>query len=98
MTKRDKLIKASNLDYYLSLQYPVILIPDPDDGTWYARIPILVGCMSDGATPAEALAALETVKALWFETSIKHGHQIPEPERIDMATVELRQRGDVEPA
>jgi predicted RNase H-like HicB family nuclease len=86
------------LDYYLSLPYPIVLIPYQEDGAWYARIPLLTGCMADGATPAQALAALEEVKRLWFEASLKHGHTIPEPEPLDIATLELRQRGDVEPA
>lgn len=84
--------------YYLSLPYPVVLIPDVEDGTWYARIPTLKGCMADGDSPAEALAALDEVKALWFEVSLEHGHHIPEPVPLDILTVELRQRGDVEPA
>jgi antitoxin HicB len=86
------------VEYYTSLPYPVVLIPDPDDGIWYAKIPLLEGCMADGETPGEALAALEDVKALWFEASVKHGHAIPEPEPLDILKVELRQRGDIAPA
>jgi predicted RNase H-like HicB family nuclease len=89
---------SKTLEYYLPLLYPIVLIPDAKDGTWYARIPLLTGCMADGATPTEALAALEEVKRLWFEASLKHGHTIPEPEPMDITTLELRQRGDAEPA
>jgi len=89
---------TKSLEYYLSLPYPIILFPDPEDQTWYARLPLLTGCMADGSTPVEALNALEEVKVLWFETSLKHGHTIPEPEPIDMTTVELRPRGDTAPA
>ena len=87
-----------SVEYYLSLPYPVVLIPDSDDGTWYAKIPSLEGCMADGDTPAEALGALEEVKQLWFEASLKHGHVIPEPEPLDILRVELHQRGDRAPA
>jgi len=34
-------------DYYLSLPYPIELIPD-EDGYWFARIPLLPGCMTQG--------------------------------------------------
>jgi antitoxin HicB len=89
---------AKTLEYYMALPYPIVLIADPADGTWYARIPDLVGCMADGDTPAEALATLDEVKALWFEVSLERGHAIPEPELIDPATVELRPRSDIQPA
>ena len=85
------------IEEYMALPYPMILIPD-EDGTWYAKIPDLVGCMADGNTPAEALAALDEVKALWFEVSLEHGHAIPEPSRPASLDVEIRPRSDVQPA
>jgi antitoxin HicB len=88
---------AKTLEYYMALPYPIVLISDPEDGTWYAKVPDLVGCMADGDTPAEALAALDEVKALWFEVSLARGHTIPEPVLIDPASIELRQRTDIQP-
>jgi antitoxin HicB len=89
---------TKTLEYYLSLPYPIVLIPDPEDGVWYAKIPMLVGCMADGATPVEALDALEEVKVLWFETSLKHGHAIPEPEPPGSWVVEVRWNADPQQA
>jgi predicted RNase H-like HicB family nuclease len=86
------------LEYYLALPYPIVLIADPEDGTWYAKIPDLTGCMADGNTPAEALAALEEVKALWLEVSLEHKHDIPEPMFVDPGMVEIRQRPDLQQA
>lgn len=77
----------------MSLAYPIVLIPD-EDGTWYAKIPALTGCMADGETPAEALAALDEVKALWFEVSLERGHRIPEPEPPGSITIEIRRQAD----
>ena len=66
------------LEYYLSLPYPIELIPDRD-GYWFARIPLLPGCMTQGETRAEALDMLDEAKSLWLETALSEGIPIPEP-------------------
>lgn len=71
---------TKNLEFYLNLPYPVLLIPDPEDNTWYARIPMLDGCMSDGETPEETLKNLREAQELWLEVAIEDGDDIPEPE------------------
>ncbi len=57
-------------------------------------IPDLAGCMAGGATPAEALVALEEVKALWFEVSLERGHPIPEPESSGALVIDIRRRSN----
>jgi antitoxin HicB len=66
------------LEYYLSLPYPIELIPD-EDGYWFAKIPLLPGCMTQGATRNETLEMLDEAKALWLETALSEGIEIPEP-------------------
>jgi antitoxin HicB len=66
------------LEYYLSLPYSIELIPD-EDGYWFARIPLLSGCMTQGATRNEALEMLDEAKTLWLETALSEGIEIPEP-------------------
>lgn len=66
------------LDYYLSLPYPIELIPD-EDGYWFAQIPLLPGCMTQGASRAEALEMIDEAKILWLETALGEGINIPEP-------------------
>jgi antitoxin HicB len=66
------------LDHYLSLPYPIELIPD-ENGYWFARIPLLRGCMTQGATRTEALDMLDEAKVLWLETALNEGIDIPEP-------------------
>ena len=68
-----------DLTYYMALPYTIELIPGEDNGGWYARIPLLEGCMADGDTQAEALAALEEVKQLWLDVALESGGRIPEP-------------------
>lgn len=71
------------LDYYLNLPYPILLVPDPDDNTWYAKIPLLEGCMTDGETIEEALRNLEDAKAGWLEAALSHDDPIAEPEAAE---------------
>ncbi len=69
---------SKTLEHYLSLSYPIELIPD-EDGYWFAQIPLLPGCMTQGATRNEALEMLDEAKALWLETALSEGIEIPEP-------------------
>lgn len=67
------------LEYYLSLPYAIELIPD-EDGYWFARIPLLKGCMTNGNSREDALVMLDDAKRLWLETALSLGVVIPEPE------------------
>lgn len=68
-----------DLNYYLSLPYPIELIPD-EDGYWFARIPLLEGCMTNGDNREDALGMIDDAKQLWLETALEVGKAIPEPE------------------
>ena len=50
-----------------------------EDGAYIAEVPELAGCMADGATAAEALAAAERVIQEWIETAQELGRPIPAP-------------------
>ncbi len=65
----------------MGLEYPVKLTRVDEDGDvfWLAEIPDLPGCMTDGATPDEALENLEDAKRLYVETLMEDGFDIPEP-------------------
>lgn len=69
------------LDYYLSLRYTIVLIPE-EDGSWGAVIPVLPGCVGGGDTIAEALDMLSDAKVGWFSSSLAHGDPIPEPSTV----------------
>lgn len=72
---------TKDLAYYLALPYPIELIPD-EDGYWFARIPLLDGCMTNGDSREDALVMLDDAKQLWLETALELGKLIPEPEII----------------
>ncbi|WP_116653943.1 type II toxin-antitoxin system HicB family antitoxin [Pelagibacterium sediminicola] len=65
------------------LQYPVIISPLPSDegGGFIATVPDLPGCMSDGATPEEALANVQDAIAVWIEAARDMGRNVPSPSR-----------------
>ncbi len=60
-------------------RYEIILYWSREDGAYIAEVPELPGCMADGATRTEALAAAERVIEEWIETARKLGRAIPEP-------------------
>ncbi|QDU23825.1 type II toxin-antitoxin system HicB family antitoxin [Urbifossiella limnaea] len=47
------------------------------DGAYIAEVPELAGCMADGATRQEAIAAAEVVIAEWIETAKELGRPVP---------------------
>jgi antitoxin HicB len=69
----------NDLSYYLALHYIIALTPD-EDGYWFAEIPLLPGCMTQGANRAEALEMIDEAKLLWLETALEERMEIPEPE------------------
>jgi len=68
-------------DYYLDLNYEIKIkqLSEEEGGGWFAEIPLLPGCMSDGETIEEAIANLKDAKKCWIETSLELGRPIPEP-------------------
>lgn len=67
----------SDLAYYHSLPYPITLVQE--EGDWFATIPLLPGCVSDGPTPNEAIKNLRDAQAGWLEVALRNGEAIPEP-------------------
>ena len=71
--------ETKNLDYYLTLPYSILLVPDEDG--WYAEVPELPGCMTCGDTKERVLKLIEDAKRSWLEVSLEHGDPIPERTR-----------------
>ncbi|HJR07643.1 MAG TPA: type II toxin-antitoxin system HicB family antitoxin [Pyrinomonadaceae bacterium] len=60
-------------DYHINIFY------SEEDGGYIADIPDLEYCSAFGATPAEALAEVESAKSLWLEVARAEGKPIPTP-------------------
>ena len=61
------------------MKYQIVIFWSEADAAFIAEVPELAGCMADGATKAEALAAAEVVAEQWIETARRLGRPIPEP-------------------
>ncbi len=61
--------------------YAVFLtaLSEADGGGWLASVPDLPGCMSDGDTPAEAVANVADAIESWKEAAEELGRPIPKP-------------------
>ena len=72
-------VRDKDVDYYLSLSYPILLVYDSEDDYWIARIPDLPGCTSDGSCPDEAVENDKDAQQAWIESCMEDGLEIPLP-------------------
>lgn len=70
---------SKTLEYYLALPYTIELTPD-EDGFWFAKIPLLKGCITNGNSRQDALDMIDDAKRLWLEAALANDVPIPEPE------------------
>ena len=65
------------------LVYPIVVEPLPleEGGCFLATVPDLPGCMSDGATPEEAVSNIQDAITVWIEAAHDLGHAVPKPSR-----------------
>jgi predicted RNase H-like HicB family nuclease len=65
------------------LEYTIVVEPlaREDGGGFLATAPDLQSCMSDGATPEEAVANIQDAIAAWIEAARDLGHAVPNPSR-----------------
>lgn len=63
------------------MDYPILVVPLPEDeGGGYAGIaPDLVGCISDGETPEEAVTNVRSAIEEWIDAARERGMDIPAP-------------------
>ncbi len=78
LNQKNKQIEKPPLEYYLNLQYPVTLYPDPEEG-YVAQIKDLPGCLTQGETLDETIANINEARELWIETAYESGDDIPLP-------------------
>lgn len=64
-----------------------ITIEQDEDGQYVAQAPALPGCISEGATRAEAVANIKEAIAGYLESLRKHGEPIPPPITEDLVEV-----------
>ncbi len=67
------------LEYYLSLPYTVIVIPDVEEGGYVAQIKELPGCITEADTWQELESMIHDAMRGWIEIAMADGYPIPEP-------------------
>ena len=60
-------------------------MPSVASGFWFAQIPLLPGCMTQGSSREDALKMLDEAKELWLEVALERGQEIPEPTPIHIS-------------
>lgn len=63
----------------MGAKYEIIIYWSGDDQAFVAEAPELPGCMADGASYQEAVAAIEVAIDGWIETARQIGRTVPEP-------------------
>ena len=63
------------------MEYPIVVnrLSDEDGGGYLAHFPDLVGCMSDGETPEEAISNALLAFDEWMDAARERGTKIPAP-------------------
>ncbi|MDZ7952531.1 type II toxin-antitoxin system HicB family antitoxin [Nostoc sp. DedQUE09] len=82
LNQKNQEIEKPSLEYYLNLQYPITLYPDPEEG-YVAQIKDLLGCITQGETLEETMANLNEARELWIETAYEADDNIPLPSSND---------------
>lgn len=68
------------VDEYMALPYTIEIVPD--ENGFFVRVRELEGCMSVGATKAEALEMIEDAMREWLHIAIEVNLDIPLPESM----------------
>lgn len=73
------------VDEYLELPYAIELVPDRDEEGatgWVAEVPDLPGCVSQGESPAEAVAHVRDAMADWLSVALEDEKPVPLPREL----------------
>ena len=73
---------AGTIEAYAALPYTVELSRNAD-GTMFAAIPDLPGCVTEGHDAADALRMIEDAKRAWLTVALEDGQRIPLPRDLD---------------
>jgi len=69
---------AKTVEDYLRLPY-TIQLRQYEDGTFFAEVAELPGCMTEADTAEQALEMIRDAMAGWIEVALSEGLPIPEP-------------------
>ena len=87
--------QVKDVEYYMSLSYPIQLVYDQEEGDWEAQILDLPGCMSDGSDPNEAVENIKDAQYSWIEVCIERGNEVPLPSTENTFVSSTSQRKEI---
>jgi RNA polymerase sigma-B factor len=64
---------------HIEQQYHIELVKSGEAGGWTAQVEELPGCTSQGATPQEAAAGVESAISAWIADAEAQGREVPKP-------------------
>ena len=70
------------IEEYLELPYTLVIVHDVDEAGnagWVAEVEELPGCVSQGASPLEAVERVREAMRDWIAVALEDGVEIPEP-------------------
>ncbi len=67
--------------YFMSLPYSIVIIPE--EKGYFAKIPELPGCMTEGDSYEDVINAIREAQELWIETALEMGRKIPLPYEME---------------
>lgn len=71
-------------------KYEISICWSDEDDAYIASVADLPGCMADGASYQEALAAAERAIELWIQTARELGRDIPQPRAPGLSLAPIR--------
>jgi antitoxin HicB len=80
------------LDYYMGLNYKIMIIENESRDGYIFTIPDLSGCHSEAKTISDGLDKLNDVKQEWLHFALLNGTNIPEPVQQNHCSGEFRLR------
>lgn len=72
-------MEQAKIDELMTRTYAYELVPDPDEGGYFAYHPDLEGCFAQGDSADEAIASLDDARRVWFEARLEERLPIPRP-------------------
>jgi antitoxin HicB len=86
-----KVATRKDIEYYMRLPY-AIESRQYEDGTWFARMPELRGCMTEADTLQEAIEMVRDAQRAWIQACLEDGTPIPEPRHVQPYSGQFRVR------
>jgi antitoxin HicB len=59
------------------MRYTVVVIPDEEDGGYFAYVPAIPNCFTHGATREDAVAMAQDAAEALLASMAKHGEELP---------------------